>query len=63
VISLTKRIASLAVAASAVGAFVLLPAAPASACWTFPDHCVDQVVGSVGPICLDPSTIAPICVP
>ena len=63
VFSLTKRIASLAVAAAAVSALAL-PAAPASAAcnWTFVDDCVREILaGAVSPICIEPSTLAPIC--
>jgi hypothetical protein len=63
VISLTKNIARLALVGAAAAAFAL-PATPASACaGTFVQQCVENLVGTPAPICLDPSTIAPICVP
>lgn len=57
---MTKRLASLALAASAAGV-IALPAAPASACGTFIRQCVQEIVDSaVQPVCV---TTFHVCVP
>jgi len=57
---MTKRLASIVLAASAASV-VALPAAPASACGTFIRQCIEEVVDSaVAPVCV---TTFQVCVP